>query len=281
MTSPTVTDLEFSLLKTLIEKESGIFITEKKKYLINTKLSSLLTKTGCTSFIEFYNKALEDMSLKADLIDAITTNETSWFRDSVPFETLETQLLPECLAAIFVNKNDGIRIWSCACSTGQETYSIAMTVNEFVHNQKCNWLLPKIKVLGTDLAKSVLKEAESGSYSKAFCSRGLSEEMRAKYFEPEEGSDQIKVNTKIKSMVSFQTQNLRDSFDSLGTFDIIFLRNVLIYFTDDFKKEIYNKVYKALNPGGFFIMGSSEFLPDEQKGFKLNQYKKGFYYQRE
>ncbi len=280
MTSPTVSDLEFSLLKTLIEKESGIFITENKKYLINNKLSSLLAESGCGSFMEFYNKAVQDISLKKNLIDAITTNETSWFRDKVPFDILEDQILPECLANIFVSKSDSIRIWSCACSTGQEPYSIGITAHEFVHNKKCNWLLPKIKILGTDLSHTVLKEAEGAVYSKSFSARGLSDEMKAKYFEEEPESDFIKVHSKIKSMVSFKSQNLRHSFEPLGTFDIIFLRNVLIYFTDEFKQEIYAKIYKALNPGGFFLMGSSEFLPDKQEGFELNQYKRGFYYKR-
>lgn len=212
------------------------------------------------------NKALRER-----VIDAMTTNETSWFRDTYPFDILMQHLFPE----LAKTKPNPLRIWSAAASSGQESYSIIMTFDEY-KNKNPGQFSGRLEIIGTDISPSVLKVAREGKYDDLSIMRGLSAERREKYFSKLESGWEVKPN--LKTMVRFSEMNLQQSYNLLGKFDIIFCRNVLIYFSSTLKTDILERMANCLNPGGILILGGSESPTGYTKAFEMVRYPQGVVY---
>ncbi len=267
---------EIKLFAKYIYEISGINIEISKAYLLETRLGRLLQAERCHTYSDFYHKAKFDPSkrLEKQIIDAITTNETLFFRDTGPFELLKHKILPEVIdrrTSQFASNK--IRIWSSACSTGQEVFSIAIVLTELlgsVHSYN-------IQLLGTDLSDAAIKQASYGVYNKFEIERGLPPEQLHRYFAPSNGDWRIK--DEIRSIVSFRKMNLMQPFTGLGKFDIIFCRNVAIYFTLEDRKKLFDKIADALEPEGYLVIGSTESLTGVCPKFVPKRHLKSIFYQ--
>ncbi len=273
----TISREEFLLLRGYIHDTCGILVGDEKSYLVESRLKSLMNETDCKNFKEFYIHAKKNggMGLRDKIVDAMTTNESLWFRDKHPFNSLQKTLLPEFLKNIKTGKKEKIRIWSAGCSTGQEPYSIAMTVMEFIRENHI--LHPSVvEIFATDISNSALFLAMNGKYDSFTISRGLPEEMKKKYFDAD--NDIYSIKADVKKFVEFNRFNLQDSFQSLGKFDIIFCRNVAIYFSQDFKKTLFSKYAASLNSGGTFFLGASESMLNYSSAFQTIKSDGAIYY---
>ncbi|MGD9366334.1 MAG: protein-glutamate O-methyltransferase CheR [Desulfobacteraceae bacterium] len=266
---------EIQLFAKYIYSLTGIHIEASKAYLIETRLGRLLEAERCESYSEFYHKAKTDglKALEKKIIDAITTNETLFFRDTNPFELLKHKILPEVIDRQ-ASKSMGIpiRIWSTACSTGQEVYSIAIVIKELLGNTKVN-----VKLTGTDLSDAVIQQASYGSYNKFEIERGLPQASLQRYFKAEGANWKIK--DELRAMATFRKFNLMDPFSAMGKFDIIFCRNVAIYFTLEDRMKLFNKIADVLEPDGFLIIGSTESLTGVCPRFVPKRHLKSIFYQ--
>jgi len=258
---------------------SGIDLNEGKAYLIETRLSGLIKEYECSSYRDLCSKAKTDSnkSIENKIIDAISTNETLFFRDSGPFEVLQHKILPDLIDRR-TERSSGllpipIRIWSAACSTGQEVYSIAMVLKELLLDLKKY----NVKLLGTDISDSAIGQASYGTYNKFEIERGLSKEKLQKYFIPNGGN--WKINDEIRAMVSFAKQNILKPFAGLGKLDIIFCRNVGIYFNLENRKKLFENIASILAPDGYLIIGSTESLTGICSLFEPKRYLRTIYYQ--
>lgn len=265
---------EVQLFSKYIYGLCGINIEASKAYLLETRLGRLLENEKCDSFTAFYHKVKSDLSKKLvhQLVDAITTNETLFFRDGNPFELLRHKILPE----VFDQRNNGqkaIRIWSAACSTGQEIYSIAIILRELLGPSPAI----NLKLIGTDISDTAIKQASYGAYNKFEIERGLPRERLQRYFSPV--GETWKIKDEIRSMVSFQKLNLMGPFSGMGKFDIIFCRNVAIYFTLEDRVKLFNKIADALEPDGYLIIGSTESLTGVCPRFVPKRHLKAIFYQ--
>lgn len=266
---------EIQLIAKYIYGISGIHIEASKAYLLETRLARLLEAENCASYSEFYHKAKADGSkaIEKKIIDAITTNETLFFRDSNPFELLKHKIMPEV-----IDKNASrtiatpIRIWSAACSTGQEVYSIAIVLKELLGTTPV-----KFNLTGTDLSDAAIKQASYGSYNKFEIERGLPRERLQQYFTAEGANWKIK--DQIRAMVTFRKFNLMHPFTGMGKFDIIFCRNVAIYFTFEDRQKLFTKIADVLEPDGFLIIGSTESLTGVCPRFVPRRHLKSIFYQ--
>lgn len=273
----TISTTEFKLLRDLIEKLCGIALGEEKAYLIETRLAGLLTENGCQDFGSFYRLVSSDRSpqLRDKIVDAMTTNETLWFRDTHPFTILRDKLLPPLAEDLLKGNRFRIRIWSGASSTGQEPYSIAMCIHEFCRVNPA--LKPdQFEILATDISPSALLMAKMGRYDQAAISRGLPEHLRDRYFH-QEGNVWI-ANDEIKRLVTFRKFNLQDAMEPLGHFDIVFLRYVAIYFSDAFKQQIYKGIAGLLAPEGHLLISAVESLRGISDEFVQLSHESGSYY---
>jgi len=272
MTTITISDQEYRDFSKFLESQCGIVLGESKQYLVRSRLSPLVTKFKLGSLSELLKDVVmgRNSELRVAAVDAMTTNETLWFRDTYPFQVLADKLLPEAAA----NKRP-IKIWSAASSSGQEPYSMAMTVLET--QQKKPGLLPNVAITATDISASMLDMCRTGIYDNLALGRGLSPERRNNFFE-EVGDGRMKVKDNVKRLVNFKPQNLMDSYALLGKFDIIFCRNVLIYFSPDMKSQVLNQMANSLNPGGHLLLGASESLTGLTDRFDMVRCNPGIIY---
>ena len=270
---------EIKVLSNYIYNVSGISIDASKAYLLETRFGKLLEEEGCKSYSEFYHKAKTDgrKILEKKIINAITTNETLFFRDNSPFELLKHKIIPEIIDARTGNGSrpggPGLKIWSSACSTGQEIYSIAIVIKELLGN---NGRHP-ISLMGTDLSDAAIAQASAGTYNKFEIERGLPQEKLQRYFTPAGGNWKIK--DEIRAMATFRRLNLMQPFVGLGKFDIIFCRNVAIYFTLADRKKLFNKIADVLEPDGYLLIGSTESLTGVCPRFIPKRHLRSVYYQ--
>ncbi|PAV25148.1 CheR-type MCP methyltransferase [Tamilnaduibacter salinus] len=251
-----ITQQEYDAFKTFLQDACGILLGDNKQYLVKSRLRKIMEENELGSLGELL-KRLQRSSrepLRETVIDAMTTNETLWFRDNHPFRILNEKILPEFAET---HANQPVRIWSAACSTGQEPYSIAMAIDEF-RRKNPGKLRGDIRIVATDISRSVLDVARHGEYEMLAIGRGLSPERQKNYFTAtRNGGWQVK--PAIRSMVEFKELNLLDRY-LLGKFDIVFCRNVLIYFSADLKKDILTRMHGTLNRQGYLILGASESL---------------------
>lgn len=257
-----------------LEESSGITLGSNKAYLVKNRLRPIFKAHNVETLAEALRKIKSgsDAKLKLEIIDAMTTNETSWFRDQYPFEYLHDELLPNLVG----NRMKTPRIWSAACSYGHEAYSISMVVEEFMMKNPGSFP-GGIQIVGTDISSRVLKSAKAAEFDRLSIARGLSEERKKKYF-TQTTNETYKLNEKIKNKVRFQSLNLLESYASLGKFDIIFCRNVLIYFSNENKAAIMDKFAQSLQPDGVLILGASESLSNYSKAFDMVKCPRGVVY---
>lgn len=257
-----------------LEVQCGIVLGANKQYLVKSRLIPLMSQFSILKLSELIHQSMsyKNRELRTAVIDAMTTNETLWFRDKYPFDLLANKLYPEILA-----KKKNIKLWSAASSSGQEAYSIAMTALEY-QKQKMS-LGMNVQIVGTDISNTMLAQCKAGIYDTLALSRGLSDSRKKQFFEQtNDGSGKMQIKPEVKKMTNFKNYNLLDSYGGLGKFDIIFCRNVLIYFSSDVKSRILNQFAGALNPGGYLILGASESLTGLTDRFEMVRCNPGIIY---
>ncbi|NOX55116.1 MAG: protein-glutamate O-methyltransferase CheR [Planctomycetes bacterium] len=266
---------ELPLIAQLVRELCGVVLDETKGYLIESRLSSVAEEFGCSDFTQMCLEVRRgNRQLANQIIDAITTQETLFFRDNSPFEALQYRVLPELIdsrAGTPLAKR--IRIWSAGCSTGQEPYSIAMVLLETLPDV-FTW---DVSILGTDISDRAIAEASRGRYAAHEIRRGMRPEMLRKYFV--EDGDAWKVKDEVRALVSFRRLNLHDSFVGLGPFDVIFCRNVAIYFDDESRKSLWLRLADRLTSDGYLFVGSSESLSELGPRFVPQRHCRAVYYQ--
>jgi len=270
-----ITPQEYEAFKSFLQDACGILLGDNKQYLVKSRLRRIMEENKLSTLGDLLDRVKRTgrSSLKEVVIDAMTTNETLWFRDNHPFRILQEKLLPE-----FGDRKSAqsLRIWSAACSTGQEPYSVAMIIEEFRRQRPGR--LRDVKITATDISKSVLEVARRGEYEMIAIGRGLSPERQKQFFTPAmNGSWQIR--PQIKNMVEFRELNLLERY-MLGKFDIVMCRNVLIYFSAELKKDILTRIHATLNPGGYLILGASESLNGLPHLYEMVQCHPGIIYRK-
>jgi len=239
-------------LRDLIVKEVGIVLDEGKDYLIESRLGPIARREGLTDIdgLATALRAGKSAELKRSVMDAMTTNETTFLRDVAPFEVLEQSVLPKLIEARRSKRK--LRIWYAASSYGQEPYSVSM----ILHDQFPELRTWQIEQLGTDICRNALTRARSGRYSQLEVNRGLPAKLLVKHFK-KDGQD-WQLSDTIRGMVKFEELNLINPWPPLGTFDIVFIRNVLIYFDVETKRQIFGRIHNLLAPDGFLFLGAAE-----------------------
>lgn len=263
---------EYQLFQQYLEDTCGIVLGENKQYLVSSRLSRLMREQSLSSIGDLLKRIKSGVpGLRERIIEAMTTNETSWFRDSYPFDMLKETLLPE----LSKGRTQPLKIWSAACSSGQEPYSTSMVIQEYLAS-KPGAFPGDVIITATDISPAILNEAKVGSYDSLAVIRGLSEERKKRFFTQK--VDRWEVRPEIKARIMFRELNLMQSYTLLGRFDIIFCRNVLIYFSTDSKKDILSRMAKALNPGGYLFLGGSESLASYSDDFETLRMPRGVVY---
>ncbi len=246
-----MTPADYEYLRKLLKDRSGLVLSADKQYLVESRLLPLARKAnlpGISDLVTRMKAGAEPMIV--DVVEAMTTNETFFFRDKVPFDHFKDTILPALLQARAARKS--IRIWCAACSTGQEPYSLAMILKEMSATMS-GW---RVDIIATDLSLEVLEKSKAGIFSQFEVQRGLPIQMLVKYFK--QTGELWQLNPDIRSMVQFKQLNLLQDFSHLGSFDLIFCRNVLIYFDQDTKIAIFNRLAKLNEADGFLVLGAAE-----------------------
>lgn len=246
--SPT----DFATIAAFLKERSGLIVTTDKQYLLKSRLGALLREHGLTDLANLAGRLREpgNGSLKDQVVDVMTTNETSFFRDSRPFEALKQTIVPALLAKRGHTRS--LRIWSAACSTGQEPYSLAMLLKEDFP-LLAGW---KVEIVATDISPTALARARKGIYSTFEVQRGMPVKMLIRHFT--QMGDAWRINDDLRHNITFQPINLLNDLSRLGTFDIVLCRNVLIYFDMPTKTRILNAIAGRLAADGALLLGGAE-----------------------
>lgn len=273
--SKTLGPQEFEAFRKFLQEACGILLGDNKQYLVTSRLGKILAQQKLESLTDLMREMQRNprSGLKEAVVDAMTTNETLWFRDVHPFNILENRVLPEIAPKLGAQP---LKIWSSASSTGQEAYSISMVIEEF-RNKNPGALRGGEKIIGTDISTSALATARSGTYEMLAIGRGLSKDRLTKHFS-QTGEGRWKINPNIQRRVEFRMMNLLHSYSMLGRFDVVFCRNVLIYFSADLKKDILKRIHGTLKPGGYLFLGASEALSNMPDLYEMVQCKPGIIY---
>ncbi len=273
----TIDPAEFDQFRQFLEDACGISLGDNKQYLVSNRIRRILEENNIATFGELVRALKQGFNrkLKDQVVDSMTTNETFWFRDNYPYDHLKNTLLPQLMAGN--NRMFGpVRVWSAACSSGQEPYSISMMVEEYKRQAMGN-LARQVQIVATDLSSTVLEQARRGEYDKLSVLRGLSSERLDRYFDNPTPAI-WRVKSLVKDRIDFRSLNLMDSYAALGKFDIVFCRNVLIYFNADLKRQILQKIHASLKPQGILFLGSSEGLAGAADLFEMVRCEPGILY---
>lgn len=278
MSAATITPGEMVVWSRYVHEICGIFLDETKGYLLETRLANLLRESGTATFSELYYRAKADLThtLRRRIVDAITTNETSFFRDTAPFDLLQHKLLPELIdrRRSPSGRPVTLRIWSAACSTGQEVYSTAIVCKELLGDLRRY----DVRILGTDISNQAVARASLGVYSGFELSRGLAPARLAKHFIAE--GDRWRVGDELRALATFRTMNLLEPFSFPAPFDLIFCRNVAIYFAEVDKKRLFGALGRVLAPDGALVIGSTESITGLCPEYEPKRYLRTVYYQK-
>jgi len=273
-------EYQFSLesylaFSSFLHKKLGIVLSDNKQYLVKSRLSAIAREHQYTDMNIFLRDivAIKDRALTDKCLELMTTNETFWFRDAYPFALLEQHILP----ALHTQQKK-LRIWSAACASGQEPYSIAMTVHEFMRHHS-NAFSHGVEIVATDFSAKMIDFAQAGIYDELAIARGLPLDMRQRYF-TNTSKNGMQVKPSLSSMVKFSRFNLLQDFSGLGHFDIVFCRNVLIYFDGNQKQEILKKIAACLMPAGALFLGAAESISGVEHLFKMKSIDKGLYFSK-
>lgn len=268
----TISSQEYEGFCDFLQKTCGISLGENKQYLITSRLGKILDNNNLATLEELLIILIRDRHspLIGEVVDAMTTNETFWFRDGHLFESFQHIVIPE----LAKNTTNPIRIWSAACSTGQEPYSISMVIDEYLQGRKNANI--DVQITATDISVSSLAIAKAGLFDDRSLHRGISNERRNKHFTPVEALWEVK--PVIKKRIEFKALNLLNNYAGLGRFDVIFCRNVLIYFSQDAKKNILTRMATSLKPGGYLFLGSSETISGYTDALEMQWCESGVIY---
>jgi chemotaxis protein methyltransferase CheR len=268
-----MTDAEFDYLRKLLYERSAVVLESDKRYLVEARLAPVIRQLGEPSISDLVTKLRKGTGngFPTKIVEALVTSETSFFRDLVPFEMLRKQVLPEFIASRASKRK--LSIWSAACSTGQEPYTIAMTIREYFP-ELANW---NITILGTDISTEVIAKAIDGRYTQFEANRGLPAKLMVKYFHQKGTTWQV--DAAIRKMVEFRPMNLIDRWPAWPMYDLLFLRNVMIYFDVPTKREILSRVTKVLRPDGYLVLGGAETTIGISDAFRRAEHLKSGYYQ--
>jgi len=265
-----VTPLDYEFLRKLLKERSGLDLSADKQYLVESRLIPLARKAGLPGITELVQKIRNGTDpLTADVVEAMTTNETFFFRDKIPFDHLREAVLPELMQARASRRS--LRIWCAASSSGQEPYSIAMCLKG-IGAALAGW---RIEILATDLSQAVLEKSRAGIFSQFEVQRGLPIQMLVKHFT--QVGELWQLNADIRAMVQHRQLNLLQDFAHLGSFDVIFCRNVMIYFDQDTKAGIFDRLAKALEADGVLALGAAESVVGISDAFKPYPDRRGLY----
>jgi chemotaxis protein methyltransferase CheR len=266
-----VTPLDYEYLRKLLKERSGLDLSSDKQYLVESRLVPLARKSGLSGIPDLVQKMKGGGAepLSSEVVEAMTTNETFFFRDKIPFDHLRQTVLPELMHARAARRS--LRIWCAASSTGQEPYSIAMCLKE-AGAALSGW---RTEIVATDLSQAVLEKSRSGLFSQFEVQRGLPIQMLVKYFT--QTGELWQLNAGIRAMVQHRQLNLLQDFSHLGSFDVIFCRNVLIYFDQDTKANIFGRIAKMLEPDGVLALGAAESVVGITNVFKPYPDRRGLY----
>lgn len=276
-TEVKMTDEEFLLLRDLIYNYSGLYFSADNQFLLERRLASRLTHYQLSAFHDYYYYLRYDINREqelSDIMDLLTTNETYFFRESFQLKAFTDEIIPELIAHKKSRFEKTIRIWSAGCSTGEEPYTIAMLLLE--RPDLAGW---KIEIVGTDISQRVLHQARKGVYGNSSF-RVTEPHFKGRYFHEQDGG--YRVADRIREFVTFSRLNLYDQsrYLFLGKMDIIFCRNVIIYFDQPAKRRVVDNFYSTLNPGGFLLLGHSESLMNITTAFKLRHFKNDMVYEK-
>jgi chemotaxis protein methyltransferase CheR len=264
-----VTPLDYEFLRKILKESSGLDLSSDKQYLVESRLIPLARKAGLPGIAELVQKMKSGSDeLTLEVVEAMTTNETFFFRDKIPFDHLRETILPALVQARASRRS--LRIWSAACSTGQEPYSIAMCVKGFA--AMAGW---RIEIVATDLSQAVLEKSRAGIFSQFEVQRGLPIQMLVKHFT--QIGELWHLNADIRGMVQHRQLNLLQDFSHLGTFDAIFCRNVLIYFDQETKVGAFDRLARMLEPDGVLLLGAAESVVGISAAFKPYPDRRGLY----
>jgi len=246
-----VTTATFDFVRDLVRRESAIVLAPGKEYLVEARLTPIARSVGDPSVDKLVERlrCSIDPSLRSRVVEALTTNETSWYRDGDPFTALSTVVLPEIASR--PGFDGTFRIWSAACSSGQEAYTIAMEVAEMQAARPV-----RAEIIATDLSPTMVERVRAGKYSQLEINRGMPAAKLVKHF-TRHGTEWV-VDPRLRAMVTARTMNLAAPFAGLGSFDIVFLRNVLIYFDVPTKQQILQRVRAVMRPDAYLFLGSAE-----------------------
>ena len=265
-----MTPPEYEYLRKFLKDYSGLDLSADKQYLIESRLFPLARKVGLSGISELVQKIMGgSAAFNVQVVEAMTTNETFFFRDKVPFEHFRNLIMPQMLRSRANRKS--VRIWCAAGSTGQEPYSLAMSLKE-MGAALGGW---RIDIVATDLSEEVLEKSRAGLYSQFEVQRGLPIQLLVKYFK--QVGELWQINPDIRAMVQHRQLNLLHDFSQLGVFDLIFCRNVLIYFDQETKTNIFNRLAKAVEPDGFLVLGAAETVIGLTTVFKPLVEQRGVY----
>ncbi len=259
----SIDDHGFNYVRQLVRDRAAIVIEEGKQYLVDNRLSLLARREGLASAQDVIDRlrAAPDGALQRKVVEAMTTTETLFFRDGKPYEALRNTILPELLRLRAGERK--LLLWSCACSSGQEPYSMAMLIREHFP-VLATW---DLKLIATDISTEMLARSRAGRYSQLEVNRGLPIEYLVKYFERVELDWQIR--GELRKMIAFRELNLAGTWGVIAPADLIMLRNVLIYFDVETKRQILAKIRRVLRPGGFLMLGTAETTVNLDDGFEL------------
>lgn len=270
---------EFTAWARLVEELCGVRLAAGKEYLIETRLGELMRQQGCANFGELYYRVRADATkaLSRSVIDLMTTNETSFFRDGSPFEMLRHKILPDILDrrnAAGTPATSPIRIWSMACSTGQEIYTIAMLLDEMLggHRQQA------VRMVGTDISNKAVSQASRGIFNTIEMERGLPPQLRQRYFTQTESG--WKINDRLRAQVTFRHLNLLEDFSYMGTFDVLLCRNVAIYFAEAVRKSLFDRIERHMGADSVLIIGSTESITGICPQYQPHRHVRSVYYTR-
>ena len=264
-----MTPLDYEFLRKLLKERSGLDLSSDKQYLVESRLIPLARKAALQGIPELVQKMKAGgEALITEVVEAMTTNETFFFRDKIPFDHLRETILPDLVQARASRQT--LRIWCAASSTGQEPYSVAMCVKEFAG--LAGW---RVEILATDLSQEVLEKSKAGIYSQFEVQRGLPIQMLVKYFT--QVGELWQLNADIRAMVQHRQLNLLQDFSHLGKFDVIFCRNVLIYFDQDTKAAIFERLARMIEPDGVLMLGAAESVVGISEAFKPYSDRRGLY----
>lgn len=271
-----MTSDDIHAISQLVHSLCGLVLDETKGYLIESRLSRMAATAGCATYRELAEKSRRPghQALQHEIIDAITTQETLFFRDSSPFDALQFKVLPDLIDHF--NRNGlpkRLRLWSAAASTGQEAYSLAMTLRETLPDIRA-W---NITILGTDISNAAIRQASRGAYAKHEILRGMKPTLLPRYFR--ETAEGWQVKDELRAMVTFARRNLLEPLADLGSFDVIFCRNVAIYFDAVARRSLFLRLAERLTPAGCLFTGSSECLNDLGPQFTPQHHCRASFYQ--